>query len=141
MILADTSAVIALLNGVPTTAAKHLETLIDVGETIGFPAPVMQEVVQGARDQDEWRALSRYFESQHIVGAPPAAYRRAARIYYDCRRRGLTVRSASDCLIAQLALDERLFLVADDRDFKSICQVRPLKLVTSVTFDEASYEH
>jgi predicted nucleic acid-binding protein len=137
MILADTSAVIALLNGRPTVAAKHLEILIQEGEAIGFPASVVQEVLQGARDEREWRLLLRYFDSQHIIGAAPETYRRAARIYVDCRRRGLTIRNGTDCLIAQVALDHRQFLVADDRDFESIRQVRPLKLVTSVTLDEA----
>jgi predicted nucleic acid-binding protein len=140
MILADTSAVIALLNDQPTTAARHLEVLISEGEAIGFPAPVVQEVLQGARDEREWRLLLRYFDSQHIIGAAPETYRRAARIYFDCRRRGLTVRNASDCVIAQVALDHKQFLVADDRDFESICKVRPLKLVTSVTLDEAADE-
>ena len=54
-------------------------------------------------------------------------HRQAARIYYDCRRRGLTIRSTIDCYIAQLALDHDLAVLHDDRHYEAIRRVRPLK--------------
>jgi predicted nucleic acid-binding protein len=51
----------------------------------------------------------------------------AARIFFDCRRRGLTVRSAVDCLIAQLVLEVDGVLLHDDDDFERIRTVRPLR--------------
>ncbi|RLA59144.1 MAG: hypothetical protein DRR04_09255, partial [Gammaproteobacteria bacterium] len=42
---------------------------------------------------------------------------KAARIYYDCRRTGITVRSSVDCLIAQCALENELVLLHQDRDY------------------------
>jgi predicted nucleic acid-binding protein len=43
------------------------------------------------------------------------------------RKQRLTVRSPIDCCIAQLALENRLLLINDDRDFITISQVVPLK--------------
>jgi len=37
------------------------------------------------------------------------------------------VRSAADCLIAQIALENDLALLHNDRDFEAIRKVRPLK--------------
>jgi predicted nucleic acid-binding protein len=54
-------------------------------------------------------------------------HHQAARIYFDCRRRGLTVRSTIDCFIAQLALEHRLALLHDDRGYAAIARVRPLR--------------
>jgi predicted nucleic acid-binding protein len=140
MIAIDTGAVIDLLRNRPTALARNLELLIELGETLGFPAPVAQELLQGARDDGEWRVLSRYVASQEILLPDSETYRRAAKIYYDCRRAGLTVRSSVDCLVAQLALDRGGFLLADDRDYAAIATVRPLQLVKTVTLDEASDE-
>ncbi len=58
---------------------------------------------------------------------PVAAHVEAARIFYDCRRRGLTVRSSTDCLIAALALEQGHTLLHDDADFDTIARVRPLR--------------
>ena len=56
-------------------------------------------------------------------------HRRAGRIYFDCRRKGLTVRSTIDCLIAQLALEHDLSLLQDDQDYRAIREIRPLRLL------------
>lgn len=136
MIAVDTSAVIDLLRGRRTALARNLELLIEVGEPIGLPAPVAQEVLQGARDEAEWRLLSRYIGSQEILLPDDETYRRAAKIYYDCRRAGLTVRSSVDCLVAQLALDRGGFLLAHDRDYAAIATVRDLQIVKTVSLDE-----
>jgi len=37
------------------------------------------------------------------------------------------VRSAADCLIAQIALENELALLHSDRDFEAIAEVRPLR--------------
>ena len=51
----------------------------------------------------------------------------AARIYFDCRRRGSTVRSSLDCYIAAIALERGDELLHDDEDFEAIKRVRPLR--------------
>jgi predicted nucleic acid-binding protein len=140
VIAVDTTAVIDLLRNRPTRLAKNLELLIELGEPLGFPAPVAQELLQGARDQGEWRVLSRYLSSQQLLLPDGDTYRRAAKIYYDCRRGRLTIRSSVDCLVAQLALDRGGCLLADDRDYAAIATVRPLQIIKSVALDEESDE-
>ena len=50
----------------------------------------------------------------------------AARIYFDCRRKGITVRSTIDCFIAALVLEVDGVLLHDDDDFDRIREVRKL---------------
>ena len=51
----------------------------------------------------------------------------AARIYFDLKQMGRTIRSTLDCCIAQLCLEHEAMLLHNDRDFDAIATVRPLK--------------
>jgi len=75
--------------------------------------------------------LEEYLGSQELLFSqnPALTYREAARIYYDCRRRGLTIRSSVDCFVAQLVLEVDGTLLHNDGDFELISQVRPLRLL------------
>ncbi len=128
MILVDTSVLVDFLAGRETAPCRYLERLVREQAAFFLAPPVIQEVLQGARDEAEWRMLNTYLASQMWVGVrdPLQSHVDAARIYFDCRRRGLTVRSTADCLIAQIALEHGFALLHDDRDFESIRAVRPL---------------
>lgn len=131
MIVLDSSVLIGFFRGhqsAPITRFRSIEQ-----EEIPFllPALCYQEVIQGARNEKEWRLLEDYLGSQDLLipQDPVSTPLAAARIYFDCRRKGLTIRSSMDCFIAQLVLEEDGTLLHDDDDFESITQVRPLKLL------------
>jgi predicted nucleic acid-binding protein len=42
-----------------------------------------------------------------------------------CRRKGMTIRSTIDCLIAQIAIEHDLELLHSDRDFENMVSVIP----------------
>ena len=128
MTLVDTSVLVAFLAGHPTAGARHLERLVRDDAPIGLTPIVIQEVLQGARDDEQWAMLDEYLGSQTIIGPRDLSrcHIEAARIFFDCRRRGLTVRSSTDCVIAQIALEHECPLLHDDRDFRAIAKVRPL---------------
>jgi predicted nucleic acid-binding protein len=129
MILVDTSALLPYLKGKETGASIFLERTFDEGVEIVLTPWIAQEVIQGARDETEWRTLKRYLSSQRMIhlADPLRSHLEAARIYYECRRRGLTVRSSVDCLVAQTALEHGVALLHGDRDYDAIRQLRPLK--------------
>jgi hypothetical protein len=131
MILVDTSVLIPFLAGRASLAARYFERCLRDDAPYSLAPLTIQEVLQGARDEREWQRLRLYLETQLIAGVRDevASYVEAARIYYDCRRRGLTVRSTVDCLVAQIALEHDCPLLHDDRDYEAIARVRPLKLV------------
>ena len=85
------------------------------------------ELLQGARDEKEWLKLSDYLADQDYLEMEEESWTNAARLYFDLRRRGLTVRSVIDCCIAEIALRHEMPLVHNDRDFATIAKLRALK--------------
>ena len=94
------------------------------------PGICYQEVLQGAKDEKEWRILERYLGSQEILVPenPLKCHHEAARIFYLCRRKGITVRSTVDCLIAAMVREIDGLLLADDGDFGQIAGAISLRL-------------
>ena len=129
MILVDTSALLPFLSGRSTRASEALANVLSEGAEIALTPIVVQEVLQGAREDKEWKRVRSYLLTQDILLPRDslATHVAAARIYYDCRRRGLTVRSTLDCVVAQIALEHGAHLLHDDRDYEAIARVRALK--------------
>ncbi|HYN43446.1 MAG TPA: PIN domain-containing protein [Thermoanaerobaculia bacterium] len=133
MVLVDSSVLIDFFRGRSTPAVRFLSEIEASGEAAGWALPLvcLQEIIQGAKDEREWKLLRSALESQEIVGPvdPLAVHFEAARIFFDCRQKGLTIRSSTDCLIAALALERGDVLLHDDADFDTIAKVRPLRSI------------
>jgi len=129
MIVVDTSVLIAFLKGARTPAAERFAQIEEDEIPFAIPAICFQELLQGARDKREWRVLDEYLASQRLLmpEEPLALHREAARIFFDGQRRGLTIRSTVDCLIAAQTLRAGGTLLHDDNDFDHIAKIRPLK--------------
>jgi hypothetical protein len=87
------------------------------------------ELLRGSRNEAEWTELASYVNDQYYVETTDRTWPRAARIYFELRKRGQTVRSMIDCCIAQLAIENDLTLIHNDRDFDIVAGVRPLRHV------------
>lgn len=125
MILVDTSIwiqVFADRDGAYTRALRASLTDLDVVLT-RFQ---QLELLQGCRDERQWQRLHEYLERQDYLEARTSTWPAAARIYFAMRKRGVTVRSAIDCLIAQIAIDHEALLLHNDRDFDRIGEHFPL---------------
>lgn len=86
------------------------------------------ELLWGCRSDEQWEALSDYLDGQDYAEARPDTWTSAARIYFELRRKGLTVASILDCCIAQIAIENKLTLVHNDKDFETISKVRPMRI-------------
>jgi predicted nucleic acid-binding protein len=126
MLLIDTSVWISLFRDRTGQVRQKLEALISDREVL-LTRLTQLELLQGSLNEKEWTLLSTYLETQDYVEPTGDSWQAAARIYYDLRRQGLTVRSPVDCCIAQAALEHDLLLIHDDRDFETIAQVRSLQ--------------
>lgn len=126
MLLIDTSVWIAVFRDRTGQVRQQLETLIDNREVL-LTRFTQLELLQGSLDEKEWNLLSTYLDTQDYIEPTINSWQSAARIYYDLRRKGLTVRSPIDCCIAQAALEHNLLLIHNDRDFETIAKVRSLQ--------------
>ena len=127
MVLVDTSVWVALFRSRRTEAASRLRRMLDDERPFAIMPVIMQELMQGAADERDFALLDQYLTGQTMLLPfhPVDSHRRAARIYFDCRRRGFTPRSTIDCLIAQVAVEHGVPLLHNDRDYERIAQVVP----------------
>jgi predicted nucleic acid-binding protein len=127
VILADSSFWIDFLidpSRVPG-AFKALTDLVTCG-------PVVQEVLQGLREDHPMRREFRqsFLELPRLSDPMPLdLFLEAAEIYHDGRRRGYTIRSSVDCLIAAIAIRNEVPLWHRDRDFDSIARYTRLRAI------------
>lgn len=131
MILVDTSVLINYLKGKETAATAFLASLEESETPFAIPLMCLQEVLQGARDEREWKHLHDLLITQQLTTPSDSegCHIEAARIFFDCRRKGLTVQSTVDCLIAAQALQSGATLLHDDDDYARIARVRPLRAI------------
>ena len=126
MMLIDTSIWVHVFRDKTGQYGKRLQD--EIGEQEIVLTRFQQlELLQGCRNEQEWGLLNAYLDGQDYIEMKSGTWRAAARIFFDLRRQGLTVRSPIDCCIAQLALENRLLLLHDDRDFAVIGRVVPLQ--------------
>ncbi|MBW1772113.1 MAG: PIN domain nuclease [Deltaproteobacteria bacterium] len=126
MILVDTSVWIEILRDKTGNIVNAFH------ERIGTDNYVMSrfnqlELLQGAKNQREWEILDDYLWSQYYLEASESTWREAARIYFELRKKGVTINSPVDCCIAQIAMEHGAFLLHRDKDFERISRIRPLE--------------
>ena len=127
MYLVDTSVWIDFLRGRRARHVDVLKALLEGDETVGTSPLVLQEILQGADSEARFETWRGYFAELacYVPLDLVTTHVAAARLYQRCRRMGKTPRSSNDCLIAQVAIDEQLILVHNDRDFDNIAAVEP----------------
>lgn len=120
-VLVDTSVWADFFNGYPSPEKKTLSGLIAGDDEIFTCGVIVAEVFQALR-RDKGRAeIVRLF--RELVFVEPTGietYLRAADVYRALRRRGVTVRSTIDCLIAVLAEENGCSVLARDRDLQTV---------------------
>lgn len=90
--------------------------------------PVVMELVSGARIAGRQRLLQFLDTQPTITVVQSLDFRAAGRLMSDARRRGHTIRSSMDALVAAVALrHDDVTLVHDDVDFDRIAEVAPLR--------------
>jgi predicted nucleic acid-binding protein len=125
--LVDTSVWIDYLRGTSTESVEKFQRILDQSQSFGITSLIYQEVLQGTDSDVSFARLDAYLRSQRFYHPqdPLMTYTEAARIYYRCRRKGITIRSTIDCLVAQIAIENDLLLLHSDRDFDDIASVVP----------------
>jgi predicted nucleic acid-binding protein len=133
MYLVDTSVWIDFLRERDNSAVRHFIRLLEMTTPFAISGLIYQEILQGATSQKDFDQLSTYLGTQNFLHPKNniLSHQKAAWLFFACRHKGLTVRSATDCLIAQIALEHNLVLLHNDKDFEFIKKVAPeLKLAS-----------
>lgn len=125
MILVDTSVWVLFFR---RRAPLDLEAVVPIDEVVTC-LPVVQEVLQGIRDEGPFRVARDAMFALPRVGDPltTGLVDDAVGLYRAARRAGLTIRSSVDCLIAACAVAADVEVVHHDRDFAALARVSGLR--------------
>ncbi len=91
--------------------------------------PVIQEVLQGFRDEHAFRLARDAMNALPLVESPLGfeVFGDAVDLFRLGRRAGVTIRSSVDCLIAACAIRHDLEVLHRDRDFEALASVSSLR--------------
>lgn len=125
MTLVDTSVWIEVFR---KTRPLDLESAVPFDDIVTC-LPVLQEVLQGFRDEKIFRVARESMKSLPIIESPLTidVVEEAVGLYRRARHAGLTIRSSVDCLIAACALRHDAEVLHRDRDFDALARISPLK--------------
>ena len=126
MILVDTSIWIELLSAHPRREIPEKDIL-----RFATCGPIAQEVLQGLRPHPQSEAFREVFLALPVLSdpIPLSLFLAAGDIYRSGRRRGFTIRSSLDCLIAAVAIANKVPVWHRDRDFTAIARYTRLQIV------------
>jgi predicted nucleic acid-binding protein len=129
MVIVDTSVWINYFRGISNETTDKIESLEKNNLDLYTTGIIVTEILAGLRNEDTFRQIKT--ELSHLFHADPIypeTYISAANIYRKGRSRGITIRKMIDCLIAQVAIENGLFLLHDDEDFIKIAAFTDLKI-------------
>ena len=124
MIIADTSVWIDFARDPRAEQCAPLRAAMREGILL-LCEPVIAEVLAGLRDHEVERT-ERVFAAFEVVETQWVDWESAATLKRLAARRGLTIRTLIDCLIAAVAMRTASTVLHRDRDFERIAEVLPL---------------
>lgn len=128
-VIADTSAWVEFFQATGSPVAIAMRRRLEADE-VATTDVVIMEVLAGWREGASLAKVRRaldactYFPQRRLVDA-----RAAAAMFRDCRLSGETPRQLTDCLIAAVAVRNRVAVLQRDRDFAVIARHTELKVV------------
>ena len=125
--IADSSAWIEFFRATGSRVDRRLGAAMRSGESLTMPDAVYQEILQGAKNAMHFDELRAQLDDvdRYVSEDPRQCAENAAMLYARCRWRGVTIRSANDCLIAACAIEAGEPLLHADRDFEAIARIDP----------------
>lgn len=129
MVLIDSSVWIDFFSGHPLPHVREMESIIERREDISICGIILTEVLQGIRNDNEFRKTKELLNTLIFLPMPYAVFLRSAEIYRELRKKGITVRKPLDCMIASVAIENDILLLHNDKDFVPIEKHCGLRIV------------
>jgi len=128
-LLVDSTVWIDFLGGRNTRHTGKLKQAVQARHDICVCGCVWLEVLQGIREERQYVAVKRHFETLIYLPEDRSTFELGASIYRELRREGLTIRNSIDCLIAASVIQHGVNLLENDRDYEFIDRHFPLNRI------------
>lgn len=129
MMIVDTTVWADWFNGERGAAAGWLDRALDAQVDLGVTPMILTEVLQGLRSDRSFERARELLVALPLLALDASGHVEAASLFRRLRRRGVTVRGAVDCVIAQTCIATDSELLTNDRDFVAIARHSSLRLV------------
>ena len=125
MILVDTSVLIGYFKKSVGLPYDKMDYIIDNDIPYGICNYVYQEILQGSKNKQEFDLLNEYLTTLpfHDLLYGKQSFENAALMFFNCRKKGITIRSTLDLIIAEIAIENSLYLLHNDMDFTNIAKI------------------
>lgn len=130
-VIFDTSVWIDFFRNKDNKQTQYLQDLVLVNsESIYLTPTIIQEILQGLKSEKEFEDKKRVLFSFNILESKWLEISiSAAKLYFDLKKKGITIRKSNDCLIAQIAIANDCLLVHNDSDFELIASGSSLRVL------------
>ena len=127
MILVDSSILIDYLKGTENKQTILFDKILDNNIPYGISDYTYQELLQGSKTTQEFEKLKEYLETLtfYHLQLGKESFEKAAFLFFQCRKSGITIRSSIDLLIAEISIENNLLLLHNDKDFENMSKVIP----------------
>ncbi|MCY3017992.1 MAG: PIN domain nuclease [Planctomycetota bacterium] len=129
VVLVDTTVWVDLFRGAATAQVAALGRLIADGEDICTCGVILTEVLQGVREDSDFRRTVARFDAFLFLPMSRRTFVKAAELYRLLRRKGITIWKPLDCMIAAVSLEHDVPLLHNDRDFDPIAAHCGLRVI------------
>jgi predicted nucleic acid-binding protein len=127
VIVVDTAVWADWFNGIDSPEADHLDQALGQQDA-GLVPVILTEVLQGFRSDRDFERARALLGRLPVLTLDMDGHADAARLFRQLRARGITIRGALDCIIAQTCIAAGVELLSTDQDFVAIARHTPLRL-------------
>ncbi len=90
---------------------------------------IYQEILQGIDNDKQYYLVKEVLLGLEMIEIDQFLYaEKAADLYRNLRRKGVTIRKANDCFIAAVCIDYKYPIIHNDKDFGNIAKHTTLKI-------------
>lgn len=126
--IVDTTVWASYFNGEITPHVARLERALAEQEDLAILPVILTEVLQGFRSEHGFITGRDLLLALPILVPSIQTHVEAARLFRRLRAKGVTVRGAIDCIIAQTCVERDIEILSPDADFRRIADHSPLRL-------------
>ena len=125
----DTSVWISYSIGVDNPQTLKLDNYLKSFPNQIYSTPtILQEFLMGLRQESDFVKYKFQLQSLNSFKSDwEKTSIAAAKLYFELRKKGVTIRKSTDCLIAQVAIENDVLLVHLDSDFELIANNSSLR--------------
>lgn len=115
--LVDTTIWIDFLHGKDSKQVKLLESIIANRDGLFICGVILTEILQGISETKQYQTTKAALEPLSYLDMNQDTFLLAADIYRMLRKKGITIRKTIDCMIGAVAIENKIPLLHNDKDF------------------------